>query len=90
MEPPVSAPLLRPQRCATCGRLSSRVFTVGRRYVCAGCVALAIAELHPEWAPSTVAEMAAAVRALLDSSDPNGCAECARSHGPHYSGPCTH
>lgn len=22
--------------------------------------------------------------------DPNDCAECARSHGPHYSGPCEH
>jgi hypothetical protein len=24
------------------------------------------------------------------SFDPNGCAECARSRGPHYTGPCEH
>jgi len=22
--------------------------------------------------------------------DPNDCAECARQHGPHYTGPCDH
>lgn len=23
-------------------------------------------------------------------ADPNNCAECARAHGPHYTGPCAH
>jgi hypothetical protein len=25
-----------------------------------------------------------------DEDDPNDCAECARSYGPHYLGPCEH
>jgi len=26
----------------------------------------------------------------VEPSDPNDCAECARSRGPHYRGPCEH
>jgi hypothetical protein len=26
----------------------------------------------------------------LEPRDPNDCAECARSYGPHYTGPCAH
>jgi hypothetical protein len=61
-----SSRLLRAQRCAECGGLRTRIFTLGPRYICTGCVGRVVADLHPEWTAEARAAVVAHLRKELE------------------------
>ncbi len=61
------------------------------RWACTGCGRkwAAHAEPEPEPAPAPAEPDGEEWDDYGEGDDPNGCAECGRSYGPHY-GPCEH
>ena len=59
--------LLRPQRCARCGSLRRKLFTLGSRYICGErCLGRVLEELRPDLDAETRERLRVAMLAQLE------------------------